>query len=116
MQDISLGESAPKKVPKGQLKPRQWEAVEAAYLADDEGIKDKFGSGDYGGFSWRWTWLRLRDYYELSDGLVEEVRYWKNGEQQTKLVITAKGKVFYQKNQTHYLDLYPQSNKSPVSP
>lgn len=68
-----LGESAPKKRLKGQLKPRQWEALVTAYKAGNEGIKS--GISDYAGFSWRWTWLRLQDYYGSRDGLVEEVYY-----------------------------------------
>lgn len=100
-----LGESAPKKKPKGQLKKRQWEALVKAYLAGNEGIENDV-CADYGGFSWQWTWLRLRDYYGTSNGLVEEVRYFKQGKPEYKLVITAKGKEFYQVNFKYYQELY----------
>jgi hypothetical protein len=53
-----LGLEAPKKVPKGQLRERQWASLVAAYVAGDGGVK-KDENLNYGGFSWEWTWLRL---------------------------------------------------------
>ncbi|MBD2303486.1 hypothetical protein [Nostoc sp. FACHB-190] len=95
-----LGESAAKKPPKGQLKPRQWEALAKAYQAGDQGIDGGGSFGDYTGFSWQWTWLRLRDY--PGGGLVEEVGYWKDGKHSYKLVITEAGFEFYKQQWEHY--------------
>lgn len=102
-----LGESAPKKPPKGQLKPRQWEALCTAYQAGENGIDSGASLGDYAGFSWRWTWLRLQDYYGTDKGLVKEVDYWKNGKHSTKLVITPAGVEFYRQQWEQYHTLYP---------
>lgn len=100
-----LGESAPKKPPKGQLKPRQWEALCTAYQAGELGLESGLTFGDYAGFSWQWTWLRLRDYQ--GGGLVKEVGYWKDGKHLTKLVITKDGIEFYREQWSQYRALYP---------
>lgn len=110
-----LGVQVPKRRPKGQLKERQWEALEFAYEMGDEGIKrDEWIN--YGGFSWQWTILRLRDYYGLGNGLVEEKPYYEKhtysdgstySEKKYKLVITEKGKKYYRENQEMYMQLYP---------
>jgi hypothetical protein len=100
-----LGESAPKKPPKGQLKPRQWEALATAYQAGELGLESGLTFGDYAGFSWQWTWLRLRDYQ--GGGLVKEVGYWKDGKHLTKLVITQAGIEFYREQWSQYRALYP---------
>ncbi|MBD2459333.1 hypothetical protein H6G80_35555 [Nostoc sp. FACHB-87] len=105
-----LGESAPKKPPKGQLKPRQWEALVRAYLSGENGIDNNTSSDDYAGFSWRWTWLRLRDYHGTEEGLVKEVGYWNQGKYSTKLVITLSGIEFYKKQWEQYRALYPDVN------
>lgn len=103
-----LGESAPKKPPKGQLKPRQWEALCTAYQAGELGLESGLTFGDYAGFSWQWTWLRLRDYQ--GGGLVKEVGYWKDGKHLTKLVITKDGIEFYREQWSQYRALYPDVN------
>lgn len=100
-----LGETAPKKRPKGQLKPRQWEALMTIHKTGDEGITDDIS--DYAGFSWRWTWLRLQNYYGDRDGLIEEVHYWYNNKIKHKIVITQKGREFYEKNRNYYFEIYP---------
>ncbi|MCW5319535.1 hypothetical protein GTQ43_40125 [Nostoc sp. KVJ3] len=106
-----LGESAPKKTPKGQLKPRQWEALCTAYQAGELGIDSGLSFGDYAGFSWQWTWLRLRDYYGTDNGLVKEVGYWnKDSKHSTKLVITQPGIEFYRQQWSQYRALYPDVN------
>ncbi|MBW4558197.1 MAG: hypothetical protein KME59_20140 [Trichormus sp. ATA11-4-KO1] len=105
-----LGESASKKPPKGQLKPRQWSAVVTAYHASTGGIDWGASFEDYAGFSWRWTWLRLLNYYGTDNGLVKEVGYWKDGKHLTKLVITQAGIEFYRQHWEHYLVLYPDVN------
>ena len=51
-----LGESAPKSRPKGELKEKQWAALVAAYIAEDEGLEWD-DCGNYSGFSFRWTLL-----------------------------------------------------------
>lgn len=102
-----LGESAPKKPPKGQLKPRQWEALCTAYQAGEGGIDSGVSFGDYAGFSWRWTWLRLRDYYGTDNGLIKEVGYWRNSKHLTKVVITQAGIEFYRQWWQQYRTLYP---------
>jgi hypothetical protein len=110
-----LGESAPKKPPKGQLRERQWKALELAYKCGDEGVyKDE--NFNYGGFSWEWTWLRLRDYYGVNNGLIKESSYsvkrkayhdgWETSVQEYKIVITENGKIFYEDNCTRYEQLY----------
>jgi len=104
-----LGEQPPRKAPKRQLKPRQWEALTTAYHAGDEGIKDNAGVGDYGGFSYRWTWARLRDYYAPDDGLISELRYWENGKGRYKIQISPKGREFYEINKEFYENLYPKN-------
>ena len=99
------GESAPKKPPKGQLKPRQWEALCTAYQAGELGLDSGLTFGDYAGFSWQWTWLRLRDYQ--GSGLVKEVGYWnKDGKHSTKLVITQAGIEFYRQQWSQYRTQY----------
>ncbi|HYX17885.1 MAG TPA: hypothetical protein VE944_26700 [Nostoc sp.] len=103
-----LGKSAPKKTPKGQLRPRQWEALCTAYQAGESGLDSGLTFGDYAGFSWQWTWLRLRDY--KGGGLVRKVGYWKDGKHLTKLIITEAGIKFYQKQWSQYLTLYPDVN------
>lgn len=103
-----LGELAPKKTPKGQLKPRQWEALCTAYQAGELGLDSGLTFGDYAGLSWQWTWLRLRDYQ--GDGLVKEVGYWKNGKHLNKLVITDAGIEFYRQQWSQYVTLYPDVN------
>ena len=105
------GESAPKKPPKGQLKPRQWEALATAYQAGELGIDSGLNFGDYAGFSWQWTWLRLRDYYGTDNGLVKEVGYWnKDRKHSTKLIITQAGIEFYRQQWSQYRALYPDVN------
>lgn len=104
------GESAPKKPPKGQLKLKQWEALATAYQAGELGIDSGLNFGDYAGFSWQWTWLKLRDYYGTDNGLVKEVGYWKDGKHLTKLVITQPGIEFYRQQWSQYRALYPDIN------
>jgi len=100
------GEKPPKKQPKGQLRPRQWEALQVAYQAGKEGIKDSLGLSDYSGFSYQYTWSRLCHYYGSNDGLVAEISYWENGKSKYKICITKKGKDFYECNKEAYKKLY----------
>jgi hypothetical protein len=98
---------APKKPPKGQLRERQWAALVAAYIAGDAGVK-KDVNLNYGGFSWEWTWLRLRDY---SDGpLIKERSFFKAGLHEYDLAITQLGRHFYRSNWKKYRELYPNIN------
>lgn len=107
-----LGEKAPRKRPKGQLKERQWEALVAVYLVGNEGLKSD-GFGDYGGFSWRWTWLRLRDYFGDGSGLIkEESKFVFNktnhrSDREYFIVISEAGRKFYEENWRYYQELYP---------
>jgi hypothetical protein len=106
-----LGESAPKKPPKGQLKLKQWSALCTAYQAGELGIDSGLNFGDYAGFSWQWTWLRLRDYYGTDNGLVKEIGYWnKDRKHSTKLIITQAGIEFYRQQWSQYRALYPDVN------
>lgn len=105
-----LGESAPKKPPKGQLKLKQWSALVRAYQAGTEGIESGASLGDYAGFSWQWTWLRLLRYHGIDNGLVKEVGYWKDGKHLSKLVITEAGIEFYRQQWSQYRALYPDVN------
>jgi hypothetical protein len=98
---------APKKPPKGQLRERQWAALVGAYIAGDGGVKRDVNL-NYGGFSWEWTWLRLRDY---SDGsLIEERSNFKGGRHEYDLAITQFGRHFYRSNWKKYRELYPNIN------
>jgi hypothetical protein len=98
---------APKKPPKGQLRERQWAALVAAYVAGDGGVKRDVNL-NYGGFSWEWTWLRLRDY---NDGpLIEERSSFKAGRHEYDLVISQFGRHFYRFNWKKYRELYPNIN------
>ena len=98
---------APKKPPKGQLRERQWAALVAAYMAGDGGVKRDVNL-NYAGFSWEWTWLRLRDY---SDGsLIEERSNFKAGRHEYDLVISQFGRHFYRSNWKKYRELYPNIN------
>jgi hypothetical protein len=98
---------APKKPPKGQLRERQWAALVAAYIAGDGGVKRDVNL-NYGGFSWEWIWLRLRDY---SDGsLIEERSNFKAGRHEYDLAITQFGRHFYRSNWKKYRQLYPNIN------
>jgi hypothetical protein len=99
---------APKKSPKGQLRERQWAALVAAYVAGDGGVKRDVNL-NYGGFSWEWTWLRLRDY---SDGsLIEERSFFNEaGRHEYDLVISQFGRHFYRSYWKKYRELYPNVN------
>ncbi|MEG4248661.1 hypothetical protein [Microcoleus sp. Pol10D4] len=99
-----LGLEAPKKAPKGQLKERQWAALVAAYVAGDGGVK-KDENLNYGGFSWEWTWLRLRDY--SGGGLIKERSGFVGGRYEHDLAITQFGRHFYRSNWQKYRELYP---------
>lgn len=102
-----LGEEPPKRLPKGQLKERQWEALAAAYVAGDEGVQ-KDENLNYGGFSWEWTWLRLRDYYDTGRGLIKERRKAKpTFKGNHEIVLTDAGREFYRENWQRYRELYP---------
>lgn len=85
-----------------------------AHQAGEVGLDSGISFGDYAGFSWRWTWLRLRDYYGTDNGLVKEVGYWKNGKHLTKLVITQAGVEFYRQQSEQYRTLYPNVD-APIS-
>lgn len=98
---------APKKPPKGQLRERQWAALVAAYIAGDRGVK-KDVNLNYGGFSWEWTWLRLRDYSEGS--LIQERALFKAGRYEHDLIISQFGRYFYRSNWKKYRELYPNIN------
>ncbi len=109
----SLGESAVKKIPKGQLKQWQWECLIAACVAGDTGLPYD-DCGNYGGFSFEWTCRRLRDYYDTDNGLVKERSRFEynevmnHSERVHELVITESGKQFYQDNYQYYRELYPE--------
>ncbi len=98
---------APKKPPKGQLRERQWAALVAAYIAGDRGVK-KDVNLNYGGFSWEWTWLRLRDYSEGS--LIQERALFKAGRYEHDLIISQFGRHFYRSHWKKYCELYPNIN------
>jgi hypothetical protein len=95
---------APKKPPKGQLRERQWAALVVAYIAGDGGVKRDVNL-NYGGFSWEWTWLRLRDYRD--GALIEERSNFKAGRHEYDLAITKFGRHFYRSNWKKYRELYP---------
>ena len=101
-----------KTLPPGTLKERQWEALEAAYKAGDQGLKSD-SSFTYGGFSWQYTWLRLRDYKPLP--LVQEKVIEERQSdlvpgrvlRESCIVITDFGRQYYELNRERYTALYP---------
>ena len=95
---------APKKRPAGQLKLRQWEALAAVYSAYPDAVYGH--AGNYGGFSWQWTWLRLRDYPHKFGGalIVETSKNHQNG-----MKITDAGRRFYETRYDEYKTLYPDA-------
>jgi DNA-binding MarR family transcriptional regulator len=107
-----LGESAPKKLPKGTLREWHWNALTRLYEAGGELSSELHVSGCYGGISWK-TWLRLRDYFDTGMGLVKEhsrfVRVEWNPEPKRVSVIqlTEAGRKFYYENWEKYRNLYP---------
>lgn len=107
-----LGESAPKKLPKGTLREWHWNALARLYEAGGELSSELHTSGCYGGIGWK-TWLRLRDYYDTGIGLAKEhSRYvqrqgkWE-GDRVYVIRITEKGREFYKVNYEKYRELYP---------
>ncbi len=107
-----LGESAPKKLPKGTLREWHWNALARLYEAGGELDSAQHASGCYGGIGWK-TWLRLRDYYDTGKGLVKEhSRYvqregkWE-GDRVYYIKFTDSGREFYQQNWQKYREMYP---------
>lgn len=107
-----LGESAPKKLPKGTLREWHWNALARLYEAGGELSSERHVSGCYGGIAWK-TWLRLRDYYDTGIGLAKEhSRYvqregkWE-GDRVYFIKLTEKGREFYHSNWEKYRQLYP---------
>jgi hypothetical protein len=107
-----LGESAPKKLPKGTLREWHWNALARLVEAGGELSSERHTSGCYGGIGWK-TWLRLRDYYDTGRGLAKEhwryVRVDCSSEPDRVYVIrlTEKGREFYEENWEKYRELYP---------
>lgn len=101
-----------KKQSVGTLKERQWQALEAAYKAGDEGIKAD-GSFTYSGFSWQYTWLRLRDYKPrplIQENLIQEKESGLVPGRMLReyvVVITEFGREYYEQNRQRYAELYP---------
>ena len=116
-----LGESAPKKLPKGTLREWHWNALARLYEAGGELSSELHVSGCYGGIGWK-TWLRLRDYYDTGIGLAKEhsrfVRVSWNPEPKRVYVIrlTEKGREFYEANYEKYRTLYPDVEAPELSP
>lgn len=107
-----LGESAPKKLPKGTLREWHWNALALLYEAGGELDSSQSVSGCYGGIGWK-TWLRLRDYYDTGKGLVKEhSRFvWRPDRKESDRVyairLTESGREFYEQNWEKYRELYP---------
>lgn len=106
-----LGESAPKKLPKGTLREWHWNALARLYEAGGELSSELHTSGCYGGIGWK-TWLRLRDYYDTGIGLAKEhSRYVQRpGKEESDRVyvikLTDAGRQFYKENYERYRKLY----------
>ncbi|AFY85501.1 hypothetical protein [Oscillatoria acuminata] len=102
-----LGIQSEKKLPPRTLRDYQWKALVAAWNAGDEGLAaDDYRAG-YGGYSWQYCWLRLRNWNERygKNGLVQEFRQdWKS----SCLGITEEGRNFYRENWQKYRELYPE--------
>jgi hypothetical protein len=99
-----------KKLPTGTLRERQWQALEALYQAGPEGLKQD-DYGNYGGFSWEWTILRLRDYKagslakEAGGELLATFPVVRRAD--PRIVITDFGREYYEQNRERYAELYP---------
>jgi hypothetical protein len=108
------GEKPPKRRTLGQLRERQWAALVAAWIAGDEGVK-KDDCLNYGGFSWEWTWLRLRDYYDAGRGLIKEREGFGHHSHIYKydICITEAGQQYYRENWERYQELYPDVDAPP---
>lgn len=113
-----LGESAPKRLPKGTLQEWHWNALARLYEAGGELDSAQHVSGCYGGIGWK-TWLRLRDYHDTGVGLVKEhsrfVRVEWNPEPARVYTIrlTEAGREFYKQNWQKYRELYPDVSAPP---
>ena len=107
-----LGESAPKKLPKGTLQEWHWNALVRLFEAGGELDSAQHVSGCYGGIGWK-TWLRLRDYYDTGKGLVKEHSRFvqRPGKQESDRVyyikLTESGREYYEQNWQKYRELYP---------
>lgn len=103
----ATGKPAPKKRKPGELKPQQWQAVAMAYNAYPDYVWSRL-PGQYGGLSWRWVWLRLRDYPEKFGGaLVKEYKDGVGFGANVGITLTEAGRRFYERNYQHYTELYP---------
>jgi len=114
-----LCETPPKRLPKGTIKENQWEALSVIYEEGELTVPPLHRSGWFGGIPWN-VWLRLRDYYEVGKGLVEEdsrfiLRPGKESEQEYFIKMTEAGIEFYQDNWEKYTELYPEVESIPPS-
>lgn len=102
-----VGESPPKRPPKGMFTELAWEALVLAYRAGDEGLKQEWGFR-YAGIHFD-TWDRLQDYPE--GALVKEVYHPEDsnsrGPGANRICITRFGLQFYQSQWERYQSLYP---------
>jgi hypothetical protein len=90
-----------KKLPKGTLRRWHWDALARAVAAGEEGLQGDLGR--YGNIGWN-TWLRLRDYYGLEKGLIEEFQHvYKD----YRLRVSAAGRKYYRENWQKYREMYP---------
>ncbi len=107
-----MGESDPKKLPKGTLREWHWNALARLYEAGGELSSELYTTGIYGGIGKK-TWLRLRDYYDTGRGLVHEhLRYvQREGKRECDIAyvikLTDAGREFYHDNYEKYRQLYP---------
>ncbi|MCT7991909.1 hypothetical protein [Laspinema olomoucense] len=102
-----LGVQSEKKLPPRTLRDYQWKALVSAWNAGDDGLTaDGERSGDYGGHSWRYCWVRLRNWNDRygRSGLVWEFRK----DLKSCLGITEEGRKFYRENWQKYRELYPE--------
>jgi hypothetical protein len=92
------------RVPKGQLRERQWAALARLYVAGDAGEASEAMIHGRGGFDWTRTLLRLRDY--TPQPLLEEFPDPQN-QLHARMHLTPFGRAYYQREWQRYTALYP---------
>jgi hypothetical protein len=108
-----LGIQSEKKLPPRTLRDYQWDALAEVWDAGDEGLPViGYFPANYGGFSWRHCWVRLRNWNlkisGVKEGLVEEFKK----DQTSYIRITEEGRKFYRENWQKYRELYPEVEAS----
>lgn len=98
------GELRTPRMPKGQLRERQWAALARLYVVGEAGESSEAMLYGRGGFDWTRTLLRLRDY--TPQPLMEEFHDPQN-QLHARMRLTSFGRAYYQNEWARYRELYP---------